>query len=131
MKLIVGLGNPGRRYERTRHNIGARVVREIGEDKGVLLNKKRFDAKFGAGNFWGDDILLILPETYMNRSGAAVARFLKWKRLSLNDMLVVCDDINLPLRDVRIRRAGASGGARCPRSTEVSRLFSKRSAGCS
>ena len=110
MKLIVGLGNPGRRYDKTRHNIGATIVKKIAEDNDALFNRKRFDAKFGIGSFWGDDILLLLPQAYMNRSGLAVCKFLRWNKAAPAAMLVVCDDINLSLGDVRIRRSGSSGG---------------------
>ncbi len=110
MKLIVGLGNPGRRYDKTRHNIGATIVNRIAEDNDALLDRKRFDAQFGIGSFWDGDILLLLPQAYMNRSGLAVCEFLRWKNAALADMLVVCDDTDLPLGDIRIRRSGSSGG---------------------
>ncbi len=103
--LIVGLGNPGPRYDRTRHNMGFMAVDAYAARLGARFARSRFGqvAEVPAG--W-----LLKPETYMNLSGQAVAPFLQYYRLSPTDLLVVADDLDLPLGTLRLRRAGSSGG---------------------
>jgi len=110
MKLVVGIGNPGRRYEDTRHNLGMNVVDHFAEDCGIALRRRRFDALVGEGSIGSQRILLVKPQTYVNLTGSAVAPLLRWYRSSADDLLVVCDDMNLDLGKLRLRRKGASGG---------------------
>lgn len=104
-QLIVGLGNPGIRYDRTRHNMGFMAVDAYAEALGTIFRKTRFGQV--AETPWG---WLLKPETFMNLSGQAVQPFLQYYRLKPTDMLVVADDLDLPLGTLRIRRSGSSGG---------------------
>ena len=110
MKLVVGIGNPGKRYESTRHNLGFRVVDRVASDHGVALSRRRFDALVGEGAVVSCRVLLVKPQTFVNLSGAAVAPLLRWHRCSTEDLLVVCDDLNLEPGKLRLRREGSSGG---------------------
>ena len=110
MKLVVGIGNPGKRYEPTRHNLGFRVVDRLAAETGVAVTRRRFDALVGEGTVDGCRALLVKPQTFVNLSGAAVAPLLRWYRCSTEDLLVVCDDLNLEPGQLRLRRQGSSGG---------------------
>lgn len=111
MKLIIGLGNPGKRYRWTRHNLGFLVVEEFAKrNKIVLKREARFNAITSRGKFFGEDIILALPLTYMNLSGNSIKEILRYLKIDLENLLVVCDDINLPFGNIRIRPKGSSGG---------------------
>ena len=111
LKLIVGLGNPGREYADTRHNVGFAVLDELAERFGCSFrNKLRFTAKVAEWNGPAGKIVLAKPKTYMNRSGAAVAALVNWLKLTPPDVLVVVDDADLPLGQIRLRSSGGSGG---------------------
>lgn len=114
MKLIVGLGNPGSRYAETRHNVGARAVRALAAELGVSLDEERFFGRFGVGRIADTEVGLLLPETWMNKSGSAVAAALA--ELSLEeiarDLIIVLDDVDLPLGRLRLRARGSDGGQR-------------------
>lgn len=112
MKLIVGLGNPGREYETTRHNIGFKVASTLAAKCGIKLNSKAFKSLIGKGRIFGRDIIIALPQTHMNNSGEAVKALLSRKRVDLKNLLVICDDVNLSLGVIRIRPKGSSGGHR-------------------
>ncbi len=113
VKLVVGLGNPGREYERTPHNMGFLVVEALAERLGCRLKpSSRFSARVGAGTHAGQDLLLAAPQTYMNASGRAVAAITQYRKLAPEDVLVVVDDADLPLGALRIRKQGSSGGHR-------------------
>jgi PTH1 family peptidyl-tRNA hydrolase len=110
-KLIVGLGNPGREYAGTRHNVGFAVLDELAERFGCSFrNKLRFAAKLTEWNCMAGRVVLAKPRTYMNRSGAAVAALLRKFGLGPADMLVVADDADLPIGQIRLRSSGGSGG---------------------
>jgi PTH1 family peptidyl-tRNA hydrolase len=109
MKLIVGLGNPGRQYERTRHNMGFRVVDRLADRWAVPLALKGHGA-FGRGTFAGQTVALLKPMTFMNRSGQAVLEVVQFFKLPLADLLVVYDDLDLPVARVRLRARGSAGG---------------------
>ena len=108
MRLIVGLGNPGAQYVRTRHNIGFRIVRAVAAAEQLDVWRSRFDARIVQSPAL--DALLVLPQTYMNASGDAVAPIVAFYKLEISDILVVCDDINLPFARLRVRRGGSDGG---------------------
>lgn len=111
MKLIVGLGNPGSKYRNTRHNAGYRVIGELAERYGLRLKKKLFaNAKEAQITIFGKKIVFVQPLTFMNLSGKSVLRYKKRFKLSLSDIIVICDDINLPLGNIRIRQQGSHGG---------------------
>ena len=114
MKLIVGLGNPGLRYAETRHNAGFLVVERFAERARIGLELERFHGLFGSGKVAGEDVGLLLPGTFMNRSGEAVGAALEL--LSgldpAADLLVVFDDLDLPFGRLRMRRFGGAGGHR-------------------
>lgn len=110
MKVVVGIGNPGRRYHRTRHNVGFEVVDMLARSDGIDLRKRRFDALLGEGKISGEDVLLVKPQTFVNNSGSAVRQVLDWWKLPLGELLVVSDDVNLPIGVLRFRRGGSAGG---------------------
>jgi len=116
MKLIVGLGNPGEKYRLTRHNIGANVAKRLAEANNIGLKKVKFLSRFGEGKIGGEQINIILPFTYMNLSGKAVNLIVKYKRIALSDILVICDDADLKLGNIRIKPKGSDGGHRGLRS---------------
>lgn len=110
MKIVVGIGNPGKQYAATRHNVGFMVVERMAEDRGGVSWRRRFDALAAELRVGGAPCVLMKPETYVNESGRAVGAAVKWFRADLQDVLVVCDDLNLPLGRLRIRSGGGSGG---------------------
>lgn len=110
MKLIIGLGNPGRKYEDTRHNIGFKVARALADKYNIRLNAKAFNSLIGKGRIFSEDIIMALPQTYMNRSGEAVGMMFARKKMKPEDLLVICDDANLEFGIIRIRAGGSSGG---------------------
>lgn len=110
MKLIVGLGNPGRQYEGTRHNVGYAVLGELARRLGTGPPKAKFHGELVETLIGDQKVLLLCPLTYMNRSGLSVRAAKDYYQIADNDLLVVCDDINLPLGKLRFRARGSSGG---------------------
>lgn len=110
MKLVVGLGNPGRRYEGSRHNVGFAVLGELARKFAGSRPKSRFHGDVVEVDLEGQKALLLGPGTYMNNSGASVQAAKSFYKLSDEDLLVVCDDLNLPLAKLRFRSGGSSGG---------------------
>jgi PTH1 family peptidyl-tRNA hydrolase len=110
MRLIVGLGNPGRRYERTRHNLGYAVLAELARRLTPGAPKSKFHGEVVEACLEGERVLLLSPVTYMNRSGMSVQAARDFFDLSNEQLLVICDDMNLPLGKLRCRPGGASGG---------------------
>lgn len=110
MKLIVGLGNPGRKYVGTRHNVGFDVVAELSRRGSAAAPRRAFDAELTEIAVGGERVLLAAPQSYMNLSGRPVRQILDFYKLGLADLLVVCDDFNLPLGRLRLRRNGSAGG---------------------
>ncbi len=109
MYLICGLGNPGREYEATRHNMGFITVDVLADRLGVRLNKLRFRALFGETRIGTEKVVLFKPQTYMNRSGEALREAVDFYKLPLSNLIVIYDDIDLPVGTVRIRPSGGSG----------------------
>jgi len=112
MKAVFGLGNPGGRYESTRHNIGFLVVDALAALAGVRLSKKKFSAKTGEIHISGERIFVAKPQTYMNISGQSVAQAARFFRLDADDIIVVYDDMDLDFGTLRIRSSGGAGGHR-------------------
>ncbi len=110
MKLVVGLGNPGKQYAGTRHNIGFAVLDELARKFIAPLNRKKFEAEYAELQLQQEKVLLVAPQTYMNLSGQSVQKFSSFYHLTPADVLVVCDDLNLPLGKLRIRATGSAGG---------------------
>lgn len=110
MKIIVGLGNPGRDYKNTRHNIGFMVLEELASRYPVEKQESRFDAVIGHIRIGSEKVLLVKPLTYMNLSGKAVQPIMHWYKLELPELMVVYDDMDLPTADLRIRAKGGTGG---------------------
>jgi len=110
VKLIVGLGNPGSKYDGTRHNIGFEVIDALVArfDENFRSGKGEYD--FCKTKYQGEDVLLLKPTTYMNLSGKAVRHAMAFYKISILDILIICDDFNLPLGAVRIRPGGSDGG---------------------
>src|SRR5258707_799029 len=110
MKLVVGLGNPGKRYVGTRHNVGFVVIDRLAAAPGVSSFQDRFDADVAEWQEDGEKILLLKPQTFMNLSGRAVREALDFYQIERTDLLVVCDDMALPLGKLRFRARGTHGG---------------------
>ncbi len=112
MKLIVGLGNPGRRYRATRHNIGFRIVEAFARRNAITLAESPYEGLFGRGACAGDDVALLLPGTFMNNSGRSVAAVLEAHPALeyTRDLVIVYDDLDLPFGRLRIRHTGGAGG---------------------
>ncbi len=110
MKVVVGLGNPGPKHERTRHNVGFNVVAELAERLGAAKPRLRFEASVAEASLGEHKLLLAMPQTYMNESGRAVRQIVDFYQIPLADLLVVCDDFNLELARLRMRPGGSAGG---------------------
>ena len=111
MKLIAGLGNPGKKYIKTKHNIGFRVTDKLVDKYNARLKKKFLKkAKQANLSLLGQNVLVVQPLTFMNLSGGCILYFYKKLRLDLKDILIICDDINLPVGKIRIRPSGSAGG---------------------
>ena len=110
MKLVVGLGNPGRKYQQTRHNVGFEVIDLLSRRYDLGRAKKKFKGKLNEAAIGGQKVLLLKPETFMNLSGSSVLLVRDFFQISNDDLLVVCDDFNLPLGQLRFRRGGSAGG---------------------
>ena len=110
MKLIVGLGNPGKKYDGTRHNVGFVVIDRLASAPGVGKSQDRFDAEVAEWHEDGEKILLMKPQTFMNLSGRSVREAVDFYQLEHEDLLVVCDDMSLPLGKLRFRARGTHGG---------------------
>ena len=129
MKLIVGLGNLGRKYDQTRHNVGFDVLDRLAERFGDGAAKEKFDGRVMEATIAGERALLLWPHTLMNRSGESVGPAVEFYKLELADLLVVCDDFNLPLGKLRFRRDGSAGGQKG--LDDIIRGWGRRSfAGC-
>ncbi|HTI13834.1 MAG TPA: aminoacyl-tRNA hydrolase [Dictyobacter sp.] len=109
MKLIIGLGNPGAQYERTRHNVGFRVVDTIAKNNNLHWERKG-RAMLATGTLAGEKVVLVKPLTYMNNSGEAVGELMRWHKLDHEHVLVIYDDLDLPVGQIRLRAKGSAGG---------------------
>ena len=108
--LIAGLGNPGSKYENTRHNMGFRTVELLAEQKGVKLNKVKFKSAYNICEFAGARCLVMKPQTYMNLSGEAVREAAQFYKIPPDHVLVIYDDVSLPVGKLRVRPTGSAGG---------------------
>ncbi len=110
--LIVGLGNPGREYKHTRHNIGFMTIDKLAVDLSIRLSKVQSKALIGTALVDGRKLILVKPQTFMNLSGQSVTSLLRFYRIPLEQMIVIHDDIDLPVGTIRIRPGGGSAGQR-------------------
>ena len=110
MKVVVGLGNPGSKYQNTRHNVGFQVVGELALRHGVSKPRVKFEAEIAEVMLAGEKLLLVAPQTYMNESGRSVAKLVDFYKLPLEQLMIVCDDLNLPTGQLRMRKTGSAGG---------------------
>ena len=108
--LVVFLGNPGPKYRGTRHNAGFMAAEAMAKELGVSINKLRFKALTASVSIGGEKVLLMMPQTYMNLSGEAVIQAVKFYKLSPDHVIVVSDDVALPVGKLRIRKGGSAGG---------------------
>ena len=108
--LIVGLGNPGSKYENTRHNMGFKTIDLLAEKLNVPVNKVKFKAVYNTVNFAGCKCLIMKPQTYMNLSGEAVREAAQFYKIPADHVLVIYDDISLPVGKLRVRPTGSAGG---------------------
>ncbi len=110
MKLIIGLGNPGKKYETTRHNIGFIVLDEVAKSLGVQRFDMKFKAMFQKVKYNAEDVILLKPQTFMNLSGESVIQVVEYFNIDICDILVIYDDLDLELGKLRLRQKGSSGG---------------------
>ena len=110
MKLIVGLGNPGRGYANSRHNLGFMCLNHFARTHNISLDKKLGQARTGSGEVAGGEVVVARPQTYMNRSGQAVSRLVRRFKLVPEDVIIIHDDLDLAPGKIRIRQGGGSGG---------------------
>lgn len=110
MKVIVGLGNPGKKYDNTRHNIGFEALDYIADKEGISINTGKHKALIGTGYMGGEKVLLVKPQTFMNLSGESLRPIMDFYKLDLSDILVIYDDISLEPGMLRLRTKGSAGG---------------------
>lgn len=109
MYIIVGLGNPGKKYENTRHNLGYITLDQLAKKNNIRIDKSKFKSLVGEGIISGRKVLLVKPVTYMNNSGEAVREVVNFYKVEPENLLVIYDDLDIPLGDIRIRSSGSSG----------------------
>ena len=109
MHIIIGLGNPGKEYHRTRHNVGFDVIDVLSEKLGIALTKIDMHGLIGEGFVGGEKVILVKPQTYMNLSGQCVTELISWYKAPMENVMVIYDDIDLPLGKLRLRASGSAG----------------------
>ncbi len=110
MYLIAGLGNPGKQYDMTRHNIGFHAIDYIADELGIKIKKLKYKAIYGECEINGEKVLLVKPQTYMNLSGESISEFVKFFKIPTENIIIISDDISLETGRIRIRKKGSAGG---------------------
>jgi PTH1 family peptidyl-tRNA hydrolase len=110
MKLIVGLGNPGKSYNETRHNIGFMVLNKLAKDNNLTFNRKKQGGEYCEASINGEKVIFLKPNLFINLSGEAISSFIKYFKIDINDMLIISDDLDLKVGKYKIRFQGSSGG---------------------
>ncbi len=110
MKLIIGLGNPGKDYAHNRHNVGFRCINHLAKLHSINLKQRQCQSQVGIGKIDGTKVLLAKPKTFVNLSGEAIRSLMRKYNIAINDLLVIHDDLDLPLGKIRLRQSGSSGG---------------------
>jgi PTH1 family peptidyl-tRNA hydrolase len=117
MKCIVGLGNPGRKYKDTRHNIGFMVIEELLRRHNWKLDQAKFQGEYTLEHYQGEKVILLQPQTYMNLSGESIKPLIDFYQIDIEDIIVIYDDLDLPIGKIRLRQKGGHGGHNGVRST--------------
>lgn len=125
--LIVGLGNPGKKYEKTRHNVGFEALDYIAAQANIRVVKSKFDSLYGEGTISGQKVILLKPQTYMNLSGIALGKAANFYKIPPEKCIVIYDDVSLPVATLRVRKEGSAGGHNGMRSIidEIGQVFSR------
>lgn len=110
MLLIIGLGNPDKEYDKTRHNCGFMVIDALQKRLPLECNQNKFQGLYGKTKYQGQDIILLKPQTYMNNSGQSVQQFMNFFKIKIDDILVIYDDLDMPVGKLRLRTSGSAGG---------------------
>jgi len=110
MKLIAGLGNPGRAYKKNRHNIGFMAIDRLAHELNVDVTKRKYNARYGKASWNGHDVLLVKPQTFMNLSGTSIRSFASYFKIPHEDILIIVDDVHIPFKKIRIRANSTAGG---------------------
>lgn len=110
MKLIVGLGNPGKEYENTRHNIGFMFLNRYASSKGFLIDKKKFNGLYTKQKINGEEVIFLKPQSFMNLSGGVVFSFVNYFKIDIKDIFIVHDDLDLYFGNLKLKQKGSSGG---------------------
>jgi len=109
MYIIVGLGNPGKQYENTRHNVGFNIIDILADEYGISVNKMKYKALIGEGRVGTEKVVLVKPVTYMNLSGESLAEIYNFYKVDTSNIVVIYDDIDLDVGKIRIRKKGSGG----------------------
>ncbi|MFE8704036.1 aminoacyl-tRNA hydrolase [Cytobacillus sp. FJAT-54145] len=117
MKLIIGLGNPGKQYDKTRHNIGFDIIDALSERLNIPLDNSKLKGLYGMGHVNGEKVFLLKPLTYMNLSGESIRAVMDYYDIDLKDIVVIYDDLDLPVGKIRLRQKGSAGGHNGIKST--------------
>lgn len=110
MKLIVGLGNPGKEYENTRHNIGFQTIDKFAQKLGVSITKSKYNGLYAETLIDGEKVILLKPQSYINLSGEVIRKFVDFYKISVSDILIIHDDLDLAVGTYKIKQKGSSGG---------------------
>jgi len=110
IKLVIGLGNPGLRYAHSRHNVGFMIVEQFARAHDLRFSRKRFNAEIAEGAIGGARVMIAKPQSFMNLSGEAIGKLFKFYKVSPDELIVVYDDLDLPLGKMRLRPKGSAGG---------------------
>ncbi len=110
MYIIAGLGNPGRKYVGTRHNMGFEALDAVAAKYNIDIKKAKFNALYGEGNIEGEKVVLVKPQTFMNLSGESIREFKSWYKAEDSQIIIIYDDVSLPVGKMRIRPKGSAGG---------------------
>lgn len=110
MKLIVGLGNPGKEYENTRHNIGFQTIDLFAQKLGIIISKSKFNGLYVETLIHGEKTILLKPQSYINLSGEVIHRFVDFYKINISDILIISDDLDLAVGTYKIKKKGSSGG---------------------
>ena len=110
MKLVVGLGNPGKEYDKTRHNVGFRMIDKITDNLKIEFNKEKFDGKYCEKIINEEKYLFLKPQRYMNLSGTVIKQFVDYFKINIDDIIIICDDLDMEVGKIRLRAKGSSGG---------------------